>query len=53
MKSDKNKKKSAYLWKNSFDTLVWETIKITNLNTDSYFHKCYFVSINQWTIFSI
>ena len=26
--------------------MVWETIKETNLNTDFYFHKYYFISIN-------
>ena len=28
-----------------FDTLVWETNKETNLNTDFYFHKYYFILI--------
>ena len=36
---DKNKRKCAHLYKYSFDTLVWETIKETNLNTDFCFYK--------------
>ena len=30
-----------------FDTLVWETIKETNLNTDFCFHKYYFI-LKNW-----
>ena len=37
VEGDKNKRKYAHLWKHSFDTLVWETITETNLNTDFYF----------------
>ena len=42
----KNKRKCAHLQKYSFDTLVVESIKETNLNTDSYFHKYYFILTN-------
>ena len=38
---DKNKKECVHLQKYSFNTLVWETITQTDLNTDLYFHKYY------------
>ena len=41
---DKNKSKLAYLWKYSFDVLLWETVKETK--TDFYFRKYYFKLIN-------
>ena len=41
---DKNKSKLAYLWKCSFDVLLWETVKETN--ADFYFRKYYFKLIN-------
>ena len=41
---DKNKR-CAHSGKYSFDTLVWETNKETNLNTDFYFPKYYFILI--------
>ena len=46
MERDKNKKKCAHLSKYSFDTLVSEIIKETNLNTDFCFLKYYFILIN-------
>ena len=36
----------AFLKKYSFDVLVWETVKETNLNTDFYFRKYYFILVN-------
>ena len=36
-----------HLWKYSSVTLVWETIKETNLNTDFYFHK-YYLTLIKW-----
>ena len=44
---NKIKRKYVHLWKYSFDTLVWETIKETKLNTNHCFHKYYFILINQ------
>ena len=44
---DKNKRKYMHLWKYSSVTLVWETIKETNLNTDFYFHK-YYLTLIKW-----
>ena len=38
--------KCAHLQKHSSDTLVRETVKETNLNTDFYFHEHYVILIN-------
>ena len=35
------------IYRNSFDTLGWETNKETNLNTDFCFHNYYFIWINR------